>query len=372
MKKTILILTASLFAISLAFSQITKVENIIHIRGFVNNDIIICDTSTTKIDEETFEIRYPDVIVKNLKSNESSMLSHPALPKLSILYIVPKGKYVYVHFGAEQNYSKHIIKLNENGKIDLTFANNGLLSLTNISEDINFVDIVIDSIDNIYVFTDQTFEDKARVSIYKYNALGKADLSFGNNGLTIVDEALEFKDRQTCRVQNDNIYFTLHSRNNSYKLFTLKDKGKQLSSKIIDLTDLLFLSQVNESLIFAVKMNGIDVYDGDLNLKNAINNIENTMLTDIQYNRFNNKLYIITSGLFKPERISVIYELQKDLSLKRIISAEEVFSASSTKEDFFSSIFFSNAGIKANLSANESEDENLYNNYLIELKDLNR
>ncbi|MEN3014884.1 MAG: hypothetical protein ABDH21_02340 [bacterium] len=116
----------------------------------------------------------------------------------------------------EPNKDVFIIKLNQDGSIDTSFANNGKIIFDYNSQEDQFSDSCIDENNNLYVAinTEKTYFD---IILLKYDQKGDLDTSFGSNGMVLIDNIAGGKTDDIAKsIKTDNkgrIYIAGHSVN---------------------------------------------------------------------------------------------------------------------------------------------------------------
>lgn len=367
--KSILILTLLLHFQFPLFSQTTtKIDNITHVYGLLNKDIVFCDTAMVEIDPETFVTKEPGFVIKNLSSGRSVVLVHDKLEMPSSKVFI-KDNFLIVKYGVERQYEKYIVKVNENGEVVKEFGVNGFVLLPNIKEEIlEFIDLAYDSYGNLYVLEELNLSNGLKQAIiYKFNTIGVLDFNFGDRGVLLSPSISEYSSLFKLSLHKNQLALTCSNNleNKTGLVFTIKDNGKSIQKTEKVLGDFLFLESISENIILVIKRTGVDIYDKELSIISSIKDISNDMLTTLHYNEINNKIYIIVDGLsFKTSKI---YELQNDFSTLLLFSAENYSEYALSKDDHITGIKFLKGEIVIALSITESFEKYTYVNYLIQL-----
>ncbi len=109
--------------------------------------------------------------------------------------IQPDGKILLAGeiFISTGDFDFTLIRLNNDGTLDTTFANNGI-SIKNISGNDNCNSSIILSSGDIILSGTTSTNNIAKVAIIKFNETGILDTSFGDNGVTTINPNVENSD----------------------------------------------------------------------------------------------------------------------------------------------------------------------------------
>ncbi|MEN3014887.1 MAG: hypothetical protein ABDH21_02355 [bacterium] len=135
---------------------------------------------------------------KSFGSNGFLFLQTPLKKALLSNLVFDNQQKILLSGSGENSKTKEdvfIIKLNQNGTFDTTFANKGKIIFDYKNQPDACSDIYVDKNNNLYVAID-TGQDYRDIIVLKYNHKGYPDSSFGKKGMVIIDKVLgEKKDK---------------------------------------------------------------------------------------------------------------------------------------------------------------------------------